>query len=105
MAQDEHPTVSRPTDTLADFFQVQIVTRFLSSCASIYLAAWSLSGSLPQQAVPSDRALDNLEKADQAWRRLCESERMPFKEVLTESSAPMKEPCLQAFDVVVLGGG
>ena len=56
------------------------------------------------QAVPGGRAMENLDKADKAWRQLCDAERMPFQEVITETKVPLPQPCLQDFDVVVLGG-
>ena len=62
-----------------------------------------LNGSL-LQAVPGNRALANLDNADTAWRQLCDAERMPFREVITETKAPLSQPCYQEFDVVLLGG-
>lgn len=54
--------------------------------------------------MPGGRALDNLEKADKAWRQLCDADRMPFREVITETHTPLIPSDFQAFDVVILGG-
>ena len=55
------------------------------------------------QTVPGGKAQDNLHRADAAWRRLCEAEHMPFKEVVREvrTSLPTGH---QEYDVIVLGG-
>lgn len=54
--------------------------------------------------MPGGRALDNLEKADKAWRQLCDADRMPFREVIAETQTPLTPSDFQAFDVVILGG-
>ena len=49
--------------------------------------------------------MENLERADAAWRRLCGAEEMPFKEVIRETREPVHGGAgLQHFDAVILGG-
>ena len=57
------------------------------------------------QRVPGGGALENLERADNAWKRLCDATVMPFKEVIRETREPLQTaPGMQHLDVVVLGG-
>ena len=52
-----------------------------------------------------DDAAANLERADTAWQRLCNAERMPYKEVIRETRQALPRTSLQQnVDVVVLGG-
>ena len=57
------------------------------------------------QRVPGGGALENLERADNAWKRLCDATVMPFKEVIRETREPLQAvPGMQHLDVIVLGG-
>jgi len=57
------------------------------------------------QTTPGGETLDSLERADSAWRRLCDAEQMPFKEVIRETREPMHGSVgLQHVDVIILGG-
>lgn len=57
------------------------------------------------QTTPGGKAAENLERADAAWRRLCDAEQMPFREVIRETREPLPGSAgLQHFDAVILGG-
>ncbi len=57
------------------------------------------------QTTPGGKAAENLERADAAWRRLCDAEQMPFREVIRETREPLHGSAgLQHFDAMILGG-
>ena len=73
--------------------------------ASAYLKLRSHCYVLLLQTTPGGKALENLERANGAWRRLCDADQMPFKEVIRETREPLQGIAgLQHYDVIILGG-
>ncbi len=71
----------------------------------MHLAQCSAESIFNVQRVPGGGALENLERADNAWKRLCDATVMPFKEVIRETREPLQAVSgMQHLDVVVLGG-
>ena len=73
--------------------------------ASAYLKVSRHCCVLLLQTTPGEKALENLERADGAWRRLCDADEMPFKEVIRETREHLQGIAgLQHYDVIILGG-
>ncbi len=62
-----------------------------------------LSSACASQSVPGGQAPEALQRADRAWRELCDSEVEAPPTVIRETPAPMP-PCASSYDVVILGG-